>query len=92
MVNQTYKVPSGKSIVDYLWEDLIATIDTLMNSEDLVIDDPELNRTKGRAEGVAWSIAVMLHSPKTPDINVIKAEAMERWEAMQDDDETVRTA
>jgi hypothetical protein len=84
MANDGYVVPAGKSILEILWEDLMATLDTLMNSEDLVIDDPDLNRTKGRAEGVAWSIAVMTHSPRTPDINLIKAEAMEKWEAAQE--------
>lgn len=70
---------TGQSLLDIMWGDLIACIDTLMDSQDLVIDDPELNRLKGRAEGVAWCIAVLSQSPRPIDVNLIKAEAMERW-------------
>jgi hypothetical protein len=68
-----------------MWEDLMACIRDLMDSQDLVIDDPDLNRLKGRAEGIAWCIAVLTQSPAKPDINVVKAEAMERWEREEAD-------
>lgn len=86
MVNATYAVPHGPTTLDLLWADLISTIDQLMQDDEEYDDDSgwDRTRTEGRAEGVAWSIAVMVMRPNTPDINVIKAEAMERWEAMQE--------
>jgi hypothetical protein len=70
-----------------MWEDLDGCIDTLMDNDtqDLSIDDADLNRLKGRAEGVAWCIAVMTQSPREININAIKTEAMERWEARNDE-------
>lgn len=83
MAGGAYPVTPGRSLVEILWEDLLSCIDRLMDKDELDLpeDDPDNNRLKGRAEGVAWCIAVILHSPKTPDINEVKAEAMERWEA-----------
>jgi hypothetical protein len=77
---------AGRSIIEVLWEDLISCIDKLMESDDYYDDDSgwDRTRTEGRAEGVAWSLAVMIQSPRTPDINLIKAEAMERWKAEQE--------
>jgi hypothetical protein len=77
---------AGRSIIEILWEDLIACIDKLMESDDYYDDDSgwDRTRTEGRAEGVAWSLAVMIQSPRMPDINLIKAEAMERWRAAQE--------
>jgi hypothetical protein len=77
----------GRTLLSIMWEDLMACIRDLMDKDslDLTDDNPELNRRKGRAEGVAWCIAVLTHSPRTPDINLIKAEAMERWEAEEAD-------
>ena len=80
-----YKVPPGPTLLDIMWEDLLACISNLMDSQDLVIDDPDLNRLKGRAEGIAWCIAVLTQSPAKPDVNIVKAEAMERWSAEDED-------
>lgn len=81
MAGGAYPVEPGKTLLDIMWEDLLACISNLMDSQDLVIDDPDLNRLKGRAEGIAWCIAVLTQSPRPVDINAIKEEAMERWEA-----------
>lgn len=68
-----------------MWDDLIRTIDDLMHDDEYWADDSgwDRSRTAGRAEGVAWCIAVLTQSPGDVDINTIKAEAMERWETSQ---------
>jgi hypothetical protein len=81
MANDGYSIPSGPSIQDLFWTELLDVITQLKDSDDIVMDDPDLNRLKGRAEGISWCLAVMLHSPGIVDINEIKDTAMERWEA-----------
>lgn len=80
-----YAVPHGPTLLDRMWDDLIRTIDDLMHDDEYWDDDSgwDRSRTAGRAEGVAWCIAVLTQSPGEPDINTIKAEAMERWESLQ---------
>lgn len=70
---------AGKSILDVLWEDLLRCVDQLM-SDDNDWSESDRARCQGRAEGVAWSIAVMTQYPRKPDINTVKQEAMERWD------------
>jgi hypothetical protein len=65
----------GKSILEMLWEELDAIVERLMaggNDED----------DKGKAQGVAWAIA-LVQNPYLPDIEHVRAEAMDRWEADQ---------
>lgn len=69
------------TLLDQMWENLVNCIDKLMD-EELQFDDPKDRfRLKGRAEGVAWCIAVLTQSPRPVNINAIKEEAMERWTA-----------
>jgi hypothetical protein len=75
-----YPTAKGKSILEILWDRLIDTIDILETERGAGENGPSINRIRGLAEGIAWSIAVMTHSPRDPDIDAIKAEAMERWE------------
>lgn len=70
----------GNTLLSVIWNELDRCIDVLMHgSPDLFpFEDARL---KGRAEGVAWCIAVLTQSPRPIDINAVKAEAMERWES-----------
>lgn len=79
-------VRKGGTLLDVMWEDLVGLIDDLMHDDDYWDDDSGWNRdrTAGRAEGVAWCIAVLTQSPRPIDISAIKEEAMERWQAEQE--------
>lgn len=83
MANDGYPIPAGPSIQDLFWAELLSIIDVLMRPDDDYDDDSGWDRTRmeGRAEGVSWCLAVMLHTPGIVDINEIKAMAMDRWEA-----------
>jgi len=63
-----------------MWDDLLDCITQLMESQGLAMNDQDLHRLRGRAEGVSWCIGVLTQSPRPVDINEIKVEAMERWE------------
>lgn len=65
----------GKSLVEIMEGELDAIIDRLMTGQEA--DD---GRDPGRAEGVAYCIAV-IRMPYNPSIPIIKEQAMERWEA-----------
>jgi hypothetical protein len=70
----------GQSLLETMWADLVSCIDTLMNKDELEWAFPDsLPRLQGRAEGVAWCIAVLTQSPRIIDIEKVKIEAMERW-------------
>lgn len=76
----------GPRLLDVLWKDLMSCVEKLMEDQlnslaapDWAVEDRI--RCQGRAEGVAYCIAVLTQSPHPVDINTIKAEAMERWEA-----------
>ena len=66
--------------MDLMWDDLLDCITQLMESQGLAMNDQDLHRLRGRAEGVSWCIGVLTQSPRPVDINEIKVEAMERWE------------
>ena len=80
------KPKRGASLLDTMWADLIACIDMLMQPDDYYDDDDGWDRVRmeGRAEGVAWCIAVLTQSPRPIDINIIKVEAMDRWREAQE--------
>lgn len=69
------QVCGGKSILEMLWDELDAIVERLQAdaSDDLAAD-------RGRAQGVAYSIAV-IQNPYLPNIEAVRAEAMDRWEA-----------
>lgn len=73
-----YPVEAGRSIGEKLWEELDRIVERLMSGEEA--DD---GRDPGRAEGVAFCIAVLTHSPGEANIERVRAEAMERWETAQ---------
>lgn len=68
---------AGKSIVEMLWEELDAIVDRIMS--DAAAED---GRDPGRAEGVAYAIAV-INNPYGPNLDLVRGQAMERWEAGQ---------
>lgn len=64
---------AGRSILSMLWDELMSI------SERLLSGDPaEDGRDPGRAEGVAYCIAVMTN-PYKPDIEAVRAEVVRRW-------------
>lgn len=67
------QVCSGKSILDLLWEELDAVVERLM-ARAAGEDD------KGKAQGVAYAIAVILN-PYLPNVEAVRDQAMLRWEA-----------
>lgn len=73
MVNNGYPGLVGKSLLEVMWDELMVDIGSL-------IQEPDQVWMKGHAAGVAWCIAVLMHSPGAPNVEEIKAEAMERWE------------
>lgn len=66
---------SGKSILELLWEELDRIVERIMADAG---DEDD----KGRALGTAYSIAV-IQNPYRPNIEAVRREAMERWEADQ---------
>lgn len=62
----------GKTLLEILWDELISDIDSLMQEPDQIW-------MKGHAAGITWCIAILTHAPNDPDVDAIKAEAMERW-------------
>ena len=66
---------AGKSIKEHIWSELVMTIDGLMSGEP---DEEE----RGYARGLATALAY-LYNPIAPDVDAVRAEAMERWEATQ---------
>lgn len=65
----------GKSILEMLWDELDAIVERLMAGGAAEED-------KGKAQGVAYAIAV-IENPYLPNVERIRDEAMDRWEADQ---------
>lgn len=80
-------IKKGGTLLDVMWEELINLVGQLMEDDEYYDDDSGWDRgwTSGRATGVAWCIAVLTQSPRPINIEAIKEEAMERWEAEQAD-------
>ena len=76
-------VRNGGTLLDIMWNDLLDCITQLNETHKVLMDDLEISHLKGRATSVAWCIAVLTQSPRRIDINEIKDEAMERWEARE---------
>lgn len=77
VVNAGGTTCGGKTILELLWEELDAIMDRLMTGAEA--DD---ERDPGRAEGVAYSIAVM-QNPYLPNVDNVREQAMQRWEAAE---------
>lgn len=77
-----YKVPPGPSIVEMLWAEMDRQLGKLMS----LIDDPgtdgvlDRRGQEGMCLGLAKALAIML-TPYDPDVDAIRAEAMERYQA-----------
>ena len=69
------QVCNGKSILEMLYEELDAIVERLMAGAASEED-------KGRAQGVAYAIAV-IENPYMPNIERVREAAMDRWEAEQ---------
>lgn len=85
MAGGAYPVPPGPSILDKLWAEMDHQLGKLMALD--AVDFPheeafELASTgqKGMCLGIAKCLAIML-APYDPDVDAVRAEAMERWEA-----------
>lgn len=68
---------AGKSILELLWDELDSIMERLMTrtgADDL--------RDPGRAEGIAYAIAVM-QNPYRVSVDNVRDQAMARWEAAQ---------
>lgn len=72
-----YQVSSEKTLLAIMWEELDSVVERLMAGAEA-----EDGRDPGRAEGVAYCIAVLTHSPGKVDMEAIRQEAMERWECV----------
>lgn len=71
------QVCGGKSILEMMWGELDAIVERLMGG-GAAEDD------KGRAQGVAMCIA-LVENPYLPDVERIREQAMDRWEAQNAD-------
>jgi len=67
---------AGRSIIEILWEDLDKTVDKLESPGALRGARPV---DIGRAQGLAYAIAVM-YNPYAPDFNAVRDEAMDRYD------------
>ena len=74
-VNAGGNACGGQTILELLWQELDAIMERLMTDQEA-----EDDRDPGRAEGVAYCIAVM-QNPYLPNIDAVREQAMERWEA-----------
>lgn len=64
---------SGRGMAEVAWRELDFIMARLMDGE--AADDD-----KGRAQGLAYGLACMMN-PFTPDVDEVRAEAMERYES-----------
>lgn len=64
----------GQTLLELMWEELMAIVDRLMTGQEA-----EDGRDPGRAEGVAYSIAVM-QNPYLPNWESVRDQAVARWE------------
>ena len=64
---------AGPSIIETLWTELMTITERLLTGQEA-----EDGRDQGRAEGVAYALAVM-HNPYQPSLPEIRREVMRRW-------------
>lgn len=67
----------GQTILELLWQELMSVMERLMTGQEA-----EDERDPGRAEGIAYAIAIM-QNPYRPSIENVREQAMERWEEEQ---------
>lgn len=71
----------GKTMLELFWDELMVVYERLMTGQEA-----EDERDPGRAEGLAFCIAVACN-PYLPDIDAVREQAAERWEAMENEAE-----
>lgn len=90
---------NGRTIVQALleegWKELETIVELIMSEDEPTVTNvhhknkmdalKQYYELRGQAQGVAYMIAV-LTNPYQPDIEAIRAEAMQRWEAGESDD------
>lgn len=72
-VNAGSQACAGKSILETLWEELDTIVDRILSGTPA-----KDGRDPGRAEGVAYCIAVF-QNPYMPNLESVREEATERW-------------
>ena len=73
-VNAGGSACGGRTLLELMWDELDAITDRLMTGQES--DD---GRDPGRAEGMAYAIAVM-QNPYRPSWESVRDQAVERWE------------
>lgn len=68
---------AGRSISGHLWSQLDESMEHILSGE---LDDAEKARMQGKALGLATAVA-LIRSPHAPDIDAVRAEAKERYDA-----------
>lgn len=64
----------GQTLLELMWEELMTIVDRLMTGQQA-----EDERDPGRAEGMAYAIAIM-QNPYRPNWQGVRDQAVERWE------------
>lgn len=80
-VNSGGSACGGKTILECLWDEMDSIMDRLMTGQEAAD-----GRDAGRAEGLAYAIAVM-NNPYLPSIDQVRTQAVERWEQENPDDD-----
>lgn len=70
---------AGKSISLHLWDGIDEAMDGLLGGE---LEEEDRIKTSGVALGLATALA-LIRSPVKPDVDAVRREAKERWDARQ---------
>jgi hypothetical protein len=70
----------GRTLLELMWDELDIITDRLMTGQEA-----EDGRDPGRAEGMAYAIAVM-QNPYRPSWEAVRDQAVERWEEANPDE------
>ena len=65
----------GETILELMWQELMSVVDRLMTGQEA-----EDGRDPGRAEGLAYAIAIM-QNPYLPNWEAVRDQAVDKWEA-----------
>ena len=77
---------AGRSILEMIEDELDKTFEWLKGNLEGQ-DERAIENAKGKAQGYAESLAI-IRNPYYPNVNAVKAEAVERWEWHHRLDET----
>lgn len=73
---------AGASIYELIWAELDHVMDALMQAQPHGATPEEAAALRNQAIGLARALAI-LTNPYAPDIDAIRAQAVERWETKQ---------